>query len=184
MAFPDYTVGAVEVPGDSTDERGTFNVPWDPLVVGQPYSRETVWSRRRGSCARPGKPPTSHVTALRHWVGSFGGPGLQALRNELVGCTRRAGCVLRRSTSGPGVQCATRVEAARPTGGRPNRPTRIGGSGDLSLLRWEPHPLLLGIVLSKLKVFLGHASPHLSEPLEILDPWKRQRRRCDELRPT
>ena len=37
------------------------------------------------------------------WVGSFGGPGLQALRNELVGCTRRAGCVLRRSTSGPGV---------------------------------------------------------------------------------
>ena len=41
---------------------------------------------------------------LGHWVGSFGGPGLQALRNELVGCTRRAGCVLRRSTSGPGVR--------------------------------------------------------------------------------
>ena len=54
--------------------------------------------------------------ALRHWVGSFGGPGLQALRNELVGYTRRTGCVLRRSTSVPGVQCATRVEAARPTG--------------------------------------------------------------------
>ena len=44
---------------------------------------------RRGSWARPGKPPTSHVTPLRHWVGSFGGPGLQALRNELVGCTRQ-----------------------------------------------------------------------------------------------
>ena len=38
----------------------------------------------------PERPLTSHVTPLGHWVGHSLALGLQALRNELVGCTNVA----------------------------------------------------------------------------------------------
>ena len=71
---------------------------------------------KRLVCRGLGSPRHPTSRALRHWVGSIGGPGLQALRNELVGCTRRAGCVLRAFYERPWCQGAAlrKLSSSRP----------------------------------------------------------------------